>query len=89
MPKQTHKISNEVKKQIIERVKQGGVPVPDIAAEHGIHVSTIYSWLTKGVKAPPSILELAKLKRENQQLLGLVGKLTVELSTPKKKNAGY
>lgn len=80
-------VPKELKNQILERVKRGEVPITQIAAEHGIHTSTIYNWLGKGVKAPPSILELARLKKENQALLELIGRITVELETVKKKNA--
>lgn len=80
-----HKISIEVKKQIIQRVKQEGAKVSEIAAEHGINPKTIYRWLAKGVEAPPGILELARLKRENKSLLELVGHLTLELAKAQKK----
>lgn len=83
------KVSTDVKNQILERIKKEGIPVPDIAQEHGIHPSTIYSWMVKGVTAPPSMLELAKLRKENQMLLELIGKLTVEVSAEKKKMAGF
>lgn len=79
-------IPQEVKKQILERVKRGEGSITQIAGEHGIHTSTIYNWLGKGVKAPPSIAELARLKRENQALLELIGKITVELELAKKKD---
>lgn len=79
----------ELKKQILERIKREGISVPDAAKEHGIHPGTIYSWMAKGVEAPPSILELAKLRKENQMLLELIGKLTVEVSAEKKKMAGF
>jgi transposase-like protein len=81
-------IRPEVRQQIIERVKQGDKPIPDIAAEHGISPNVIYGWLSREAAAPPSILELTKLKRENQALLELIGKITLELSTVKKKSNG-
>jgi len=83
------KVSHDVKTQILERIKKEGAPVPDIAQEHGIHPSTIYNWMAKGVNAPPGILELSRLKKENQMLLELIGKLTVEVSAEKKKMAGF
>jgi transposase-like protein len=83
------KVPADVKNQILERIKKEGKSVPEIAQEHGIHPGTIYSWMAKGVEAPPSILELAKLKKENQMLLELIGKLTVEVSSEKKKMAGF
>jgi transposase-like protein len=83
--KRTTTTPPELKKQIFERIKKEGIPVPEIAKEHGIHPGTIYSWMAKGVEAPPSILELARLKKENQMLLELIGKITVELTAEKKR----
>ena len=39
-----HRISSEVKEQIIRRIKDDGVSVSDAAQEHGIHEATIYKW---------------------------------------------
>ncbi len=78
----------DVKKQIIERIRNGA-STQEIAKEHGISKNTIYGWLAKSASAPPSVLELGKLKRENQALLEIIGKLTVELSAEKKKAAGF
>jgi len=78
----------ELKKQIIERVRRGEKPIAEIAEEHGLKPQVIYGWLAKGVSAPPTILELSKLKRENKVLLELLGRVTFELSTVKKKEVG-
>lgn len=83
------KVSIDVKNQILERIKIEGITVPDIAKEHGLHPATIYGWMAKGVTALPSMLELSKLKKENQMLLELIGKLTVDVSVEKKKMADF
>lgn len=75
----------ELRKQIVARIKNEGIPIPQIAEEHGLHAKTIYAWLARGATAPPTWAELSKLKQENQQLLQLVGRLTMELSVAKKK----
>lgn len=80
-------IPKELKDQILERIKRGETPIARIAQEHGIHTSTIYNWLGRGVTAPPSVAELARLKKENQALTELIGKLTIELENEKKKEA--
>lgn len=85
MPKLRQIVRPELKKQILNRIKQEGVSVSQIAEEHGIASTTIYGWLGKGVTAPPSVLELAKLKRENQALKEILGQITFELSLAKKK----
>lgn len=56
------------------------------AKDHGISEATIYGWLTKGTSSHPSWVEFAKLKKDNQMLLGMVGALTVKLSLSQKKN---
>lgn len=84
--KKTHKISKEIKDQILKRIKQDGVPVLRVAEEHGISSGTIYSWLSKGIKGNPTWLEHNKLKKENESLFRMVGELTVKLSQSQKKS---
>jgi transposase-like protein len=86
MPKGKHVVSKEVKDQILKRIRDEGIPVAKAAEEHGISTGTIYNWLGKGVTSGPSILEMAKLRRENQALKELLGQITLEMSLAKKKN---
>jgi len=88
MPNKTHKIPSDLKKQVLERVKQGEISVPQIAEEHGISVKTIYNWLSKGATAPPTWRDMAKLKKENKLLHEIIGQLTVRLSSAEKKESG-
>lgn len=85
MPKGKPSVSKEVKEQIIKRIKEDGVPVAQIAEEHGLKPRLIYSWIARGVTAPPSVLEVSRLKRENQALKELIGEITMELRLEKKK----
>ena len=85
--KKAYRIAPDVKEQILKRIKEEGIPVTQVAKEHGIHDSTIYMWLTKGASNHnPSWVEVTKLKRDNQMLLALVGELTVKLSLSQKKS---
>ena len=86
MGKTLYRVSPEVKADILKRIKEQGIPVSQVAQEHGVSTKTIYTWLGKGVEGQPTIGELVKLKWENQMLLGLVGELTVKLSGTQKKN---
>lgn len=79
-------ISADVKKQILERLRNDGIPVAQLAEEHGISNRTIYGWLSKGATSQPTWLELNKLKRENQALKELIGKITYEMSVAQKKS---
>lgn len=85
MPKGTPTVSKEVKEQIIKRIKEDGQPVAKVASEHGLQPRTIYQWISRRVTGTPSLLELAKLKRENQNLKALIGQITLEMSVEKKK----
>lgn len=82
-------IRPDVKEQILIRLKNDGVPVVKLAEEHGISPKTIYGWLSRGSQGSPSLLELGKLKRENQLLRELIGRLTLEVETAKKKKSRH
>lgn len=89
MPRGQPAVAKEIKEQILKRIKDDGIPVPQVAQEHGLRPKLIYSWIAKGVTANPSLLEISKLKRENQALKELIGELTLEASLAKKKGDGY
>ena len=80
-----HKIAPELKEQIINRIKNEGVSVSQAAKDHGVSDVTIYSWIAKKVDGQPTISENLRLKRENEQLLKLVGEMTLKLSESQKK----
>ena len=41
------KINPEIKEQIINRIKNEGSTVVDVAKDHGIAENTIYAWIAK------------------------------------------
>lgn len=86
MTKKHHRIAPDVKTAIIRRIKEEGTPVAQTATEHGIHETTIYGWLGTGANGTPSWSEFAKLKKERDELLRLVGELTVRLSAAPNKS---
>lgn len=79
------RIAKDLKEQIINRIKNDGVSVVQAAADHGIAEGTIYAWIAKKVEGQPTLSEIIKLKRENAQLLQLVGEITLKLSETQKK----
>lgn len=81
-----YSVSADVKRQILDRIKEGGISIAQIAQEHGISNRTIYGWLSKGAVAQPTWLELNKLKRENAALKELLGRVMLEIELSKKKN---
>ena len=80
-----HRIAPEVKEQILNRIKNEGVSVVQAAKEHGIAEGTIYTWIAKKTEGQPTLSELIKLKRENEQLFMLLGEITLKLSESQKK----
>ncbi len=77
-------INSEVKKEILDKVKSGKT-VKEVATQYGVSDRTIYAWLKVGVVDTISVLELGKIKKENQILKEIVGALTIELEKLKKK----
>ena len=77
-------ISDDKKKEIVGKVRDDGKPVSVLAVEYGVSTKSIYTWLREGVKGDNSVLEIGRLKRENEMLYGLLGKLTAEASRSKK-----
>ena len=80
-----HKISQELKTQIINRIKNDGISVSQASKDHGVSDKTIYNWLGKSTELV-SYRELQVLKRENKALLELLGAMTLKMSESKKKN---
>ena len=53
---------------------------------HGIHEMTVRTWLERDtVSGGSQILEMSRLKRENEELLRIIGELKVESDRAKKK----
>ncbi|OQB04691.1 MAG: hypothetical protein BWY19_01190 [bacterium ADurb.Bin212] len=77
-------IKKEIREQIMHRIKVDGVPAAQAAREHGVSKSTVYSWIERDTASQVSIAEYSRLKRQNQGLYELVGKLTHELDKQKR-----
>lgn len=80
-----HRIAPDMKEQIINRIKNDGITVVQASKDHGIPEATIYSWIAKKTDGQASLSEIIKLKKENTQLLQLVGEITLKLSESQKK----
>ncbi len=80
-----HRIAPELKEQIINRIKNDGISVVQAAKDHGVAEGTIYTWIAKKTEGQPTLSELIKLKRENEQLFILLGEMTLKLSESQKK----
>ena len=74
----------EKKQQIIKEIRDEGKRVVDVASAHGVSTKAIYTWLRDGIGGDRSALEIARLKRENEQLYAILGKVTAELKQSKR-----
>lgn len=77
-------IPKEIHEEVVAKIKTGS-KVADMAATYGISTKTIYGWLSKDSgEEVISILQHNKLKKENEALKKIIGKLTLDLSWGKK-----
>jgi transposase-like protein len=67
------RIAPEIKQEILNKVKNEGTKLEELAASYGIHPDTIRNWLKAGITPGSSLAEINRLKRENQQLLLTIG----------------
>jgi transposase-like protein len=81
MPRGYPALNETQKKEIIRRVTDNGEKVSELSKEYGVVSKTIYKLL--GQKA--NVLELSKLRRENEALLSIIGSLVAESNLGKKK----
>lgn len=81
-------LGEEQKQEIIRRIKEKGETVSDLAKEYGIVPKTIYNLLRRTAQGPGALLELAKLKREKDVLLQIIGQLTADQKLGKKMSYG-
>ena len=84
MSKKQHKVPRDLKIQILERVKTSGKSIKEIADEHGLTPTCIYTWLKEGVTGVTSG-EVLKLEKENRELKQIIGELTVQLGVGQKR----
>lgn len=84
-----HVIPKDKKEQILSRIKNDGVSVPQAAKDASISDATIYTWLGRTAQGKENSTEVLRLKRELQGTYELIGKLTTELTGFKKKNGNW
>lgn len=77
-------IPKELKDQILSRIKNDGISVTQAAKDHDLSSKTIYNWLNKDLDKSPSYREFAHLRKQNQDLMILIGQLTLENKKLKK-----
>lgn len=81
-----HRIDTAIKEEVLFKVKQG-ISVSDLSSQYGLSGKTIYGWLSGASLKSPSALTLGKLRRERDDLLKLVGELTLLLKKGEKSKS--
>jgi len=78
-------IDPQIKAEILTKIRNEGMRVMEAAEQYGVSSKTIYTWLRSGVVNSNTslILQLNRLKKENEQLYRLLGRATAELNRPK------
>jgi len=78
------RIAPEIKEEALNKVRSGK-SAKSVAAEYGFHVKNIYNWLSRSADGTyKDTLEISRLKRENEALMKLVGRITFEQELAKK-----
>ena len=85
MPTGYPALTSKQKQEIITRIRDKGEKVSDLAKEYGVWSKTIYNLLKNKVNQPNIALELARVIRERDVLLKVVGELFIENKINKKK----
>ena len=83
------RIPAEVRDQILNRIRTEGVSAAQAAKEHGIHPVTVYTWLKRSAAMPSNILQINKLRRENEELKRLLGQAMLMNERNKKNQSRY
>jgi len=88
MPRGYPALSQEQKEEIIKRIREQGERVPKLAQEYGVNPKAIYNLLRGIATGSNTLLELAKVKREKEALLKIIGELVAKERVGKKMRYG-
>lgn len=70
---------SEAKKEEILLAVKNGTSVADVAVQNGVTTKSVYRWLRgQADNTGTSSLEIAKLRRENQELKEIIGWFTLK-----------
>jgi len=89
MPRGFPSLTPEQKQEIVSRIKEKGEKAADLAKVYGVQPRIIYGFLSRSRQGSGALLELAKLKREKEALLKIVGQLIVDQKLGKKIKHRY
>lgn len=74
-----------IKTEIVSKIRNEGLSVSDASTTYAVAAKSIYAWLREGVVDGNRnlVLELNKLRKENEQLYKLLGRATAEMQKSK------
>jgi transposase-like protein len=78
------RIDPETKERVIKKIKSEGLSVTEAAKEFGLSTNTIYAWIGSRGTVEPGLVEMNRLKRENNELKQIIGFLTLNMERGKK-----
>jgi len=79
-----NQINLDIRNKILDKIKNEGMRVVDASKEFDINPKTIRNWITPANSSNPGILEMSKLRRENNELKHIIGELTLSMERGKK-----
>lgn len=80
----TKRYSREIRQEVLEKIR-GGQKVSEVSKTYGINDMTIRTWLERDtVSTAAETLEISRLKRENENLLRIIGQLTYQADVREK-----
>jgi len=75
--------------KILEQIKTSGKTVAEICLENNLNQKTVYGWIKKhslnSHNQNSLLLENQRLKREKQELIQLIGRLSIDVDKLNKK----
>jgi transposase-like protein len=76
------------RQDVLESIKNGA-RVSEVCSQRGLSVKTVYAWLRKQAdNTGTSSLELARLRKENQELKEIIGMFALEKKRAEKNTKG-
>ena len=81
-------VKKEIRDEIMGKVQEGKFSVRELADQYGISDKTIYNWIRAKATPEINLVEINRLKRENEDLKRIIGIVTLQLEREKKGKAG-
>jgi len=80
-------VSEETKQTVLEDIKNG-LQVSEASVKHGVAIKSIYRWMREQAdNTGTSSLEVAKLRRENQELKEIIGLFALQKKRAEKNTS--